>query len=1056
VTDEGWDSAESEVRTFLIADIRGYTRFTQTQGDEAAGRLAARFAALVEDTVPDRGGRLLELRGDEALVVFGSPRQAIRCALELQQRFVEATLADPELPFGVGIGIDFGEAVAVGDGYRGGALNMAARLCSIAGPGEVLATSEATHVARRIEGINYVERNHVQLKGIDDPPRVMRVVSSSGDVAANPAFRAAVDQTAAASASKRRQEARRSAIAGGAVLTLLIAAVVVVVVRSGGGHGLPEIGSNAVGAVSIHGNKLHRRVLVGASPGAVATEPDAVWVANSADNTVTRVDLKDSTAPANTVPVGNDPSGLAVGGGALWVTNADDRTVSRINSESRSVVDTIKVGVGPSGIAYGADRVWVANLIDDTVMVIDPSSDKVLGTIAVQSQPTSVAVGFGSVWVANAGSSLVSRIDPKTLLVTSSVGVGNGPDAITIDRDSVWVTNSLDDTASHIDPSTNRVVATVSVGRSPTGAAASGDAVWVSNSNSDTISRIDPTADKVVQTVKVGNAPEALAVTKTDVWVSARGSAAQHVGGTLRVVGGEDQIVSLDPQLAYSNFAWSILSITNDGLVTFRRTAGPAGATVVPDLATDLPTTSDNGTTYAFRLRSGVRYSDGALIKPSDFRATFERRFRVFPDMPFYDSIVGASSCSKNHCDLSRGIVTDDAAGTVVFHLTTSDPEFLYKLALPFADVMPKATPARDLGFEPHIGTGPYVISSHTGRQLVLTRNKWFQVWSSPAQPAGYPDRIEVTLAKSVNGSAAPSDVNAVVQGKYDWTGDGLPQELLPSLLRTRTSQLHPYDGSATHYYFLNAREKPFTDVRVRQAVNFALDRRAIVAGFGGSHLSYPTCQLLPPTISGYRPYCPYTVHPNSSGIWSGPDLARARALVRSAHAVGAKVTVWVRPDRPDIGAIVVRAMRSTGLDARPYEFPDHGAETPQLYFDAVDNLSHHVQTGLEGWSVDYPAPSNLIAVLMRCDAITPTNNLNAAAFCDHGIDAQMDKALAQQATDPAGAAVAWARIDREITDRAPWLSLENDRAYDVLSKRAGNYQHNPEWGVLLDQLWVQ
>src|SRR3954453_9076961 len=128
----------SEVRTFLIADVRGYTRFTQSHGDEAAGALAARFASLVQEVVEPREGQLLELRGDEALVVFTSPRQAVRCALELQARFVEETIAEPRLPLGVAIGIDSGEAIPVRGGYRGAALNLAARLCSAAAAGQVL------------------------------------------------------------------------------------------------------------------------------------------------------------------------------------------------------------------------------------------------------------------------------------------------------------------------------------------------------------------------------------------------------------------------------------------------------------------------------------------------------------------------------------------------------------------------------------------------------------------------------------------------------------------------------------------------------------------------------------------------------------------------------------------------------------------------------------------------------------------------------------------------------------------------------------------------------
>jgi class 3 adenylate cyclase len=136
---EGGGTDDAHIRTFLIADVRGYTLFTQERGDEAAGKLAAKFARIAREGVEGRGGTLLELRGDEALCVFGSPRQAIRSAVELQERFVDETLADPELPLTVGVGLDAGEAVAVEGGWRGGALNLAARLCGEARAGEILA-----------------------------------------------------------------------------------------------------------------------------------------------------------------------------------------------------------------------------------------------------------------------------------------------------------------------------------------------------------------------------------------------------------------------------------------------------------------------------------------------------------------------------------------------------------------------------------------------------------------------------------------------------------------------------------------------------------------------------------------------------------------------------------------------------------------------------------------------------------------------------------------------------------------------------------------------------
>src|SRR5439155_4453317 len=217
----------AEIRTFLIADVRGYTLFTQERGDEAAAKLASRFAAVAREGVEARGGSVIELRGDEALAVFTSARQAIRAAVELQDRFVEETEADPALPLGVGIGLDAGEAVPVEGGYRGGALNLAARLCGQAGPGEVLASQEVVHLARKVDGVAYVVRGQVTLKGLSDPVRVVAVRPEGED----PALKLAPFTTRppVPSGPKRTSPTVKRAMVAGLALAILAAVIIPVV-----------------------------------------------------------------------------------------------------------------------------------------------------------------------------------------------------------------------------------------------------------------------------------------------------------------------------------------------------------------------------------------------------------------------------------------------------------------------------------------------------------------------------------------------------------------------------------------------------------------------------------------------------------------------------------------------------------------------------------------------------------------------------------------------------------------------------------------------------------
>ena len=167
----------TEILTFLIADVRGYTSYTQTHGDEAAARLAMTFAEIATEATEARGGWVNGLRGDEALSVFSSARQALQCAVDLQRALLEEIELDPSLPLRVGIGIDAGETVLVEDGYRGGAINLAARLCSHAAAGEILASRGVAHLARATGDLRFVERGPATFKGLAEPVEVLQIAA---------------------------------------------------------------------------------------------------------------------------------------------------------------------------------------------------------------------------------------------------------------------------------------------------------------------------------------------------------------------------------------------------------------------------------------------------------------------------------------------------------------------------------------------------------------------------------------------------------------------------------------------------------------------------------------------------------------------------------------------------------------------------------------------------------------------------------------------------------------------------------------------------------------
>ena len=283
------------------------------------------------------------------------------------------------------------------------------------------------------------------------------------------------------------------------------------------------------------------------------------------------------------------------------------------------------------------------------------------------------------------------------------IAVGSGPCAIAYGGGQVWVANNLDGTVSRIDAASGSLTGTYPVGAAPNGIAVTPDAVWVSDEVDGTIVRVDPTTGAVTSTV-LGGRPEGVAV--------ANGSRLGWRAGCGRWLTAAATSASLtplfdyiDPALAYYAGTWDIISVTHDGLVGFKRVGGVDGNTLVPDLAASLPRPSDGGRTYSFQLRSGIRFSNGkernagrraCHVRAAVFRAYgFDEQHarEPSPRLDFYSGIVGAqppASTQPKTCDLSRGIVTSDADRTVTFHLVAPDPEFLYKLAVPFASIVPQ------------------------------------------------------------------------------------------------------------------------------------------------------------------------------------------------------------------------------------------------------------------------------------------------------------------------------------------------------------------------------
>jgi ABC-type transport system substrate-binding protein len=542
-----------------------------------------------------------------------------------------------------------------------------------------------------------------------------------------------------------------------------------------------------------------------------------------------------------------------------------------------------------------------------------------------------------------------------------------------------------------------------------------------------------------------------VALAGTTLYVAVQASGLAHRGGTLTVLM-PFTLGSVDPAGAYDAFYGSAISLTYDGLTGYKRVGGSDGARLVPDLATSLPAPTDGGRTYTFQLRPGIHYSTGTLVRPADFRRALERSLVTQGGTGFYFSgIVGADRCVKKpkRCALSHGIVADPASNTVTFHLTTPDPDFLYKLTQPAASAVPAGTPLH--ARLPLPATGPYMIASYNAKHGVrLVRNPHFREWSAAAQPSGYPN--QVVLRTSVPDKLL---LRAAERG----TADLIVASSLVLALRTRyASQFRTNSGPTTLYVFLNTRLPPFNNLKARRAVNYALDRNRAVELAGGPDVKQPSCQVLPPNFTGYRPYCPYTIDPRADGTYTGPDLAKARKLVSASGTRGQAVTVSIDPLFLGFvgraGANFVSTLQSLGYRARLEVIPD---KPDKPYNATIADSRSRIQAGVIGWQTDYLSPSNFFDTLLSCRSYQPRSpkNLNFAEFCNRRIDTEIERARSLQTTDPQAASQLWSKVDRDVVDQAPWTVLMNPRGTAFVSRRIRNYQYNPQWGALLDRLWV-
>jgi len=461
---------------------------------------------------------------------------------------------------------------------------------------------------------------------------------------------------------------------------------------------------------------------------------------------------------------------------------------------------------------------------------------------------------------------------------------------------------------------------------------------------------------------------------------------------------------SLDPGLSFSLEGATALQNVYIPLLTYAHGNGTAGTKLIPGLVKDLPQIDQGGRRYTLFLRPGMQYSDGTPVKASDFRFAVERLFRINSvGSTFFTGIVGAEEFAKTKKGGIPGIETDDRSGRIVIHLTQPSGTFSYVLGLTYAALLPPDTPNEDQPAAPPPATGPYVITSvHPGRSWEYARNPAWAAANAEAMPdlpGGHVDKIKFRVQPNPD-----AQLNEVEQGKVDWMKNPPPPSRYAEVKRRyEGTQFREEPTISVYYFWLNTQKPPFDDVRVRQAVNYAIDPAALERIYAGT--IERTQQILPSQMPGYEKF---VLYPH--------NLAKAKELVAQAHPSDRQVTIWTNnlPPNDEAGEYFQGVLKQLGFDVKLKEI------NASTYFTLISNTNTpDLDAGWSNWLLDYPHPNDYFQPQLSGESILPTGNTNWAMLDVPAINAKI-KQLGSEQLGPKQEAE-YAALDKEVMKQAPW-----------------------------------
>jgi peptide/nickel transport system substrate-binding protein len=476
----------------------------------------------------------------------------------------------------------------------------------------------------------------------------------------------------------------------------------------------------------------------------------------------------------------------------------------------------------------------------------------------------------------------------------------------------------------------------------------------------------------------------------------------------------------IDPQLSYTLEGWEVLWNVYTPLLTYKHQKGDAGTDIVPGLAKDMPQISPDGKTYKLTLRPNMKYSDGTPIKASDFTYAIKRLFKANSGgSVFYEGIVGAKDFADGKTDTISGITADDGTGDITIQLEKPNGTFNSVLALMFAaPVPPTTTLDKDVTNNPPPSSGPFVITKvDAPNTLTMERNPQFKtVKDAGASEVADAQVDKITVTQNKNNS---SQVTGVEQNQIDFMTDPPDADRLPEVKAKYGNRFRLEESINTYYFWMNTQKAPFNDVKVRQAINYAIDPEALNRVFGGR--LHATQQILPPGMPGYEEY----------KLYPGPDLDKAKQLLAEANPADKDITVWTddEPDRKRIGEYYHDLLTQLGFNAQLKVIAG------DVYFTTIGNTSTpDLDTGFADWFQDFPHPDDFFRPLLNGESILPTNSNNFSQVNLPDLDAKQNELLTQQLTDDVKKQ--YAALDKAYMEQAVWAPYGNEEYTTFVSER--------------------